>query len=126
MSVFLNEIKKLFGPVADARAAWRADGMNEREIAKATERMVRHHLDPLTAPLEQWPEWMLRGRCAYCDGTGLVIHKGVTNRLRIEVDEGFPCSCPLGARFIDRQPPTPDHTQAGKVTKPKVFSRFGR
>lgn len=117
-------LRDLVSAVFQARQEWRSLGMDAREIAKATEKLVRLYWAPFVAPESSWPAWFERGTCAYCDGCGLVI-RTVTNRLRLEVSEGVPCRCPKGARFLPPIPKDDDFTQAGKTPK-KSWSRAGR
>lgn len=117
---------KLIVDVAETRDELRRQGASVAAIDAATERIVRHYWEPLVPDRFTWPAWMLIPKCAYCDGTGLVIHRLVKNRLGCLVNEGQPCRCPLGTRFLAPVRPDSDHTQAGKTSKPKTLSRFGR
>ena len=125
MKGFFWTLYKIFPEVGDMRAAMRADGSSEADIATATEQMVRHHLEPLAAPMNEWPEYMLLPKCGYCDGTGLVIHRNVLDKHGVKVDSGHPCRCTKGAKFL---PPTnqgADFKAAGK-TPTSDFTRAGR
>lgn len=115
----------IINAVFELRSDMRAAGATTAEIEKATERSVRSAWP--STPIDEWPGWAQALRCAYCDGTGLVIHRNVKNRLGVLVDEGTPCRCPLGAKFLPPAPKDDDFQEAGKTTKPKRgFSRFGR
>lgn len=117
----------LVNDVAETRAELRRQGASQEAIDAATERLVRHHWEPLVPDQRFWPTALLTlGTCAYCDGTGLVIHRDVKNRLGHVVDEGVPCRCSRGARFLPPVPEGDDFQQAGKTPKPKAMSRFGR
>jgi hypothetical protein len=110
--------------VCQMRQDMRGAGASELEIEKATERSVRASWP--TVDERMWPAWMTLARCAYCDGTGLVIHRNVKNRLGLIVDEGTPCRCPQGQKFLPKMKSEADFQEAGKVSKPKRnFSRFG-
>lgn len=115
---------RIFADVGDMRTEMRGSGHNQPEIDAATERMVRHHLEPEVPPLVEWPAWLDVPRCAYCDGTGLILRR-VVNRLGYLVDQGTPCKCAKGARFLSKQTASQDYTDAGKMPK-KAPSRFGR
>lgn len=117
---------QLIVDVAEVRDELRKQSATVEAIDAATERIVRHYWEPLVPPRRAWPPWMTIPLCAYCDGTGLVIHRHVRNRLGCFVNEGEPCRCPLGQRFLAGPTTAPDHTQAGKTPKPKQLSRFGR
>ena len=125
MSV-IAEIWRLFPEMAETRAAWRAEGLSEAEIAANTERLVRHRIGPHVPPEHEWPPQYAYVRCPACEGTGIVM-RTETNRLGIVVETGYPCRCERGARFEQRQRPDgpPDHLSAGKTTK-RGFGRFGR
>lgn len=117
----------LIADLAALRAELRTQGASEQEIATQTERVVRHYWEPKVPHERFWPDHHLRAVCAYCDGTGLVLHRGVRNRLGLIVDEGEPCRCPLGMRFLKAPKSESDHTGAGKTpTKARPFSRLGR
>ena len=119
-------IWRLFPQVGEVRAAWRAEGLSEAEIAANTERMVRHHLDPEVPDEAHWPPQWAYVRCPRCEGTGLVVHTEV-NRLGLTVETGVPCVCTAGARFEVRTTgQEPDHREAGKTPKRKSFTRYGR
>lgn len=105
------------GEVADMRRELRSSGATPEEIAAATEKMVRHYLEPLVPDERFWPVHLTLARCAYCNGTGLVIHRNVENKLKCTIDDGTPCRCPLGARFLPKIQEAGDHLQAGKVKK---------
>lgn len=123
-----THLSKLVAHVCEARAELRAQGASDRVLAEATERLVRDAWAPLVRPEQEWPGWLSAPRCAYCDGTGLTVRRGVTNRLGVVVDEGEPCRCPLGARFLPKLQTEVDHTAAGKTPKPqtKSWARVGR
>lgn len=108
-----------------ARREWREQGLDARQIQAATEKLVRTYWEPLVAHEDTWPEWASAPKCAYCDGSGLVIRR-VINRLKIEVSEGVPCRCPKGLRFLPPIPKDDDFTQAGKTPAKKGWSRAGR
>ena len=115
---------QIIAAICQMRVDMRSAGASELEITKATERSVRSSWP--TKPEQEWPAWMTLARCAYCDGTGLVIHRNVTNKLGLIVDEGTPCRCPHGQKFLPKVKSETDFQQAGKVSKPKrSFSRFG-
>lgn len=103
---------------ADIATRMKADGASDRERFAVVEATIR----------ECWPRtrtW--KYLCESCRDTGLVIRADVVNKLGCRVDEGVPCHCSAGARFRERpRGEDDDFTQAGKVTKPKGFTRFGR
>lgn len=109
--------------IVELRADMRGAGATEPAIAQATERTVRASWPSVDERL--WPALMTLARCAYCDGTGLVIHRNVKNRLGVIVDEGTPCRCPLGNRFLPKVKSDADFAEAGKVKKSKGFQKFG-
>ncbi len=116
------------GSIVHSIAVLRAD-MRERaaspaEIEAATERVVRANW-PVKDERE-WPVWMTLARCAYCDGTGLVIHRGVRNRLGVVVDEGTPCRCALGVKFSPKPQTSEDFESASKTKRSKPMKRFGQ
>jgi hypothetical protein len=110
------EARTLGKIVMEASAAYHeqiAAGVDRATAIDGLERTIRDH----------WPysrEW--KYLCPRCDDTGLVL-RTVTNRLGCVVDEGHPCSCALGARFIPKPKRSDDFTAATKVTKP---TRFGQ
>lgn len=118
------KLSQLVNAVYQTRAELRASGADDRAVDLATEKLVRAYWGPLVPDERDWPGWFSAPRCAYCDGTGLVIRR-VVNRLRILVDEGVPCRCPKGARFLPPIPREDDHISAGKTPK-KSWSRAGR
>lgn len=123
----LPKLSALIPALCELRTELRSQGASQQEIDLQTERLVRHFWEPYAVDERFWPDWARRAVCQYCDGTGLVVHRHVTNRLGLPVDEGVPCRCGLGARFLKREPIEPDHTGAGKTpTKPRPFTRLGR
>ena len=96
----------------------KADGAFDAERFQVIEATLR----------EFWPNTRVwRYLCKQCLDTGLVIQDGITNRLGCVVDEGYPCVCSKGKLF--REKPLgggDDYTKAGKVSKPKGFTRWGR
>lgn len=108
------------------RAEMRADGATDEECRVALEKILRANWPTLT-PERDWPYWARVPRCIHCDGYGLVIRR-VMNRLRLMVDEATPCTCHLGARYIQKPKSEQDFTEAGKTAKPKPqgFQRMGR
>jgi len=125
--MMVPKIVRIFGAVADARASWRAEGYDAREIAQRTLNLVRLELDGEVPPMNEWPEWALAPKCGYCDGTGLVLRFHVLDRLKQDITLGEPCRCTKGARFIPRRDSPDDFTQAGKGAKPsKPFTQLGR
>ena len=125
--MMVPKILRIFGAVADARIAWRAEGASAAEITTRTRNLVRLELETEVPPLETWPEHMLAPRCGDCAGTGLVLRFSVIDRHGIDTTQGFPCRCPKGARFMPRKDSPDDFTQAGKGAKPsKPFTQLGR
>lgn len=117
---------KLFPQLGDTRAEWRAQGCSEAEIAANTERLVRHELEALVPPEAEWPEALRRPRCAWCQGTGLVLHFRVRDRLGIVTTQGTPCRCTQGVRYLPKAAAAAeDFTAAGKTPKTQP-TRFGR
>lgn len=102
----------------DIASRMKADGATDGERFAVVESVLRQF----------WPyarEW--KYLCESCRDLGLVIQPNVLNRLGCLVDEGVPCHCSAGARFRERpRGGDDDFTQAGKVAKPKGFTRFGR
>lgn len=112
--------------VYEVRTSLRMQGATEQDIEATTLRMVRERWEPLVPSERFWPAHHLAPKCGYCDGTGLMMARNVTNRLGIVVDEGAPCRCPKGARFEPKAVRNADHTAAGKTPKQNTLSRFGR
>jgi len=125
MRGFFWTLYKVFPEVSELRQTMRAEGRTEPEITAATEQMVRHHLEPHVPPMHTWPEHLVLAKCAYCDGTGLVIHRNVVDRNGVLIDQGNPCRCPKGDKFLPQTPKQADHRQAGKTPKPD-FKQFGK
>jgi len=96
----------------------KADGADDATRFRVIESVIR----------ECWPVTRVwRYLCEQCRDTGLVVQDGVTNRLGGVVSEGYPCTCGKGKLF--REKPvgdSDDYTKAGKVSKPKGFTRWGR
>jgi hypothetical protein len=123
----LPKLSNLVNDLCELRAELRKQGASAQELATQTEQLVRHYWQPHVVDERFWPDWATRHVCAYCDGTGLVVHRHITNRLGVTVDEGSPCRCPLGARFTKAPMSEADHAQAGKTPKPtKPWQRVGR
>ena len=99
-------------------AKMKADGALDEERFQVIESVIR----------ELWPrrrEWYFL--CEACRDTGLVTREGVTNRLGCVVDEGTPCGCDKGKLFREKPPwGGDDYTKAGKVSKPRGFTRWAR
>jgi hypothetical protein len=98
-----GRLAQMVRDVLEVRTELRAQGASPIELAAATERVVRDAWEPLCVPERQWPVTALLAKCAYCDGTGLVIRHNVKNKLNVIVDEGTPCRCSRGARFEPKQ-----------------------
>lgn len=103
----------------DLAGRMKADGATMAERMPVIEATVR----------EAWPrtrEWHYA--CESCRDTGLQVMERVVNRIGVCVDEGYACHCPKGRRFDDRPKSrgNEDFTSAGKMAKPKGFTRFGR
>ena len=111
------KLRDVVQAVIEVRAECRAEGLSDEVIAARTEQVVRHYWAPFVASEDQWPGWAQAPRCAYCDGTGLVILLNVRDRLGQLVDEGRPCRCPKGIRFLPKTSRDEDHTHAGKTPK---------
>lgn len=123
MGITTETLGQLVRDLCDLRAELRSLGNDPASVELATERLVRDRWPKVDERL--WPVHLTLARCAYCDGTGLVIHRNLKNRLGVLVDEGTPCRCPLGSRFLPKAiNPDADFQQAGKVQKP--MKRFGR
>lgn len=119
-------LKKMAIELYEVRAELRLQGASEAAIRTASEDMVRTAWEPLVPPEKDWPGYFRVPRCAYCDGTGLVLRFNVRNRLGVDVTEGSPCRCPLGVRFLPK-PKDQDFTDAGKsVQKPRTWTQAGR
>lgn len=109
--------------VADLRSEMRTNGADTREIAAATERIVRAN----------WPterEW--KHLCQRCGDYGLEMFTCPgdatcgRDKPHLAHEFGQPCWCSAGAKFKAKPRSDEDFQQAGKVTKPKGFSRVGR
>lgn len=123
MGISTETLGQLIRDLSDLRSELRELGNDAHSIELATERLVRERWPKTDERF--WPAHLTLARCAYCDGTGLVIHRNVKNRLGGVVDEGVPCRCPQGSKFLPKAVnPEADFQQAGKVQKP--LKRFGR
>lgn len=122
-----KRLERLVAQVCEVREELRRQEATPVVIEAATERLVRDAWEPLVPPASSWPWFHSLPRCARCDGTGLEILRDVRNRLGVVVDEGRPCHCPRGVRFMPKLETEADHTQAGKTSKPaRSWSRAGR
>jgi hypothetical protein len=108
---------------ADLRDEMRAHGADQAELDAATERIVRAN----------WPsirEW--RYLCQRCGDYGLEMFDCPgdascgRDKQHLPHQYGRPCWCSAGAKLRPTPKADEDFEQAGKVTKPKTFSRFGR
>ncbi len=117
-----SQLVEAFKHAMHLRREMRESGSTPAECDRALEKILRANW-PVRL-LEEWPEKYLRPVCLACDGTGLII-RTVVNRLGLTVDEGTPCRCIAGDKFLKKSTPDKDFTQAGKEpTKPKGFRRW--
>ena len=118
-----RQISNAFKHAMNLRQQMREDGATEAECARALEKIIRANW-PVTDE-KDWPYFHRLPRCIKCDGYGLVI-RTVTNRLGCVVEEGTPCTCQAGTRYLERPKSEADFTAAGKTAsaKPKGFSRW--
>jgi hypothetical protein len=117
----MAHLANAFKQAMTLREQMREDGATEAQCAVALEKIIRANW-PIR-PESEWPEQYRQPRCGACDGYGLVI-KSVVNRLGVQVEEGTPCSCYAGLKFLDKSKADQDFTQAGKTSKPKGFTRW--
>jgi hypothetical protein len=115
------QLAETFREAMKMRAAMKAQGASEQSCTEAMARSLKAAWP--WRPESEWPYFHRLPRCIHCDGYGLVI-RTVINRLGCRVDEGTPCTCREGARYLEKPKAEQDFTQAGKVSKP--MTRMGR
>jgi hypothetical protein len=120
----IGRIHEIFADVGDMRAALRSEGHTPTDIEHATERLVRHHLEPLVPDERFWPQSCFK-KCWTCEDTGLVLRYNVRDKHKVLVVVGEPCRCSVGVRFLPKSRNGQDFTQAGKTPKTD-FTRAGR
>lgn len=116
-----QQLSRAFKQAIQLRHEMRANGASEADCTRAIEKILRANW-PVTSELD-WPWHARLPRCIHCNGYGLVM-RTVVNRLHCTVEEGTPCTCQQGARYLDKPKAEADFTAAGKTAKPKGFSRW--
>lgn len=109
--------------VFDMRAEMRSAGADSCEIDAATERSLR----------SAWPSGRVwKYVCQHCQDYGLEMfwcpgdRTCGRDRPHLAHECGRACSCSRGARYRPRVKSDADFAEAGKVTKPRSMSKFGR
>lgn len=118
-----RHLAEAFKHAMQLRIEMREQGASEQDCRLAMEKILRANWP--SPPESNWPYWARLPRCLHCNGYGLVI-RVVVNRLGCTVEEGTPCSCQQGARYLDKPKAEADFTAAGKTAsaKPKGFTRW--
>jgi len=117
-----GQLSEAFRHAMQLRREMRERGATETECRTAVERILRANWP--VPPEHEWPWHTRLPRCMHCNGYGLVI-RTVVNRLKCTVEEGTPCTCQQGARYLDKPKMDADFTAAGKApAKPKGFTRW--
>ena len=118
-----HQLSEAFKMAIRLRHEMRENGASEAECTKAIENILRANWP--VPPESEWPWHARLPRCMHCNGYGLVI-RTVVNRLKCTVEEGTPCTCQAGARYLEKPKQEADFTAAGKTAnaKPKGFTRW--
>lgn len=118
-----RQLATAFRHAMQLRYEMKEQGSSERDCALAMEKILRANWP--VPPEEEWPWHARLPRCMHCNGYGLVM-RTVVNRLKCTVEEGTPCSCQQGARYLEKPKAEADFTAAGKTAsaKPKGFTRW--